>query len=393
MKTAVQTCMMITLIWALTVSLGLAAGTTDDGTETAGTTPGVEQRIQHLEDAIQELNKAGGKWTDHIEINGEIEVEARSSRDYADVDTSEVALATADLGIEAQLAEWCTGYMLFSWDEGVDVDEGYIRLGATEDYPLYLRAGLIYVPFGVYETHMISDPLTLEIGETREQGLQVGSEYRGFYGSLYLFNGDVQEGADDGDDTIEAYGANIGYMMERDRFGLDIGVDYMSNMLDSDGLGDGFEASRSEFVGNNPDGSFTLDDYVAGMGAHVLVTVGPVCLIGEYIGATDDVDYITDDGSGTRVNVSREKPAAYHIEGAFTFEAMKKDITLAATCQGTDNLAGVLPEKRYGASAGIGLTEQLGLAVEYIHDEDYDERDGGTDESAQTCAMNVTLVF
>jgi len=31
-----------------------------------------------------------------------------------------------------------------------------------------LTAGQLYVPFGAFETGLISDPLTLEIGETRE---------------------------------------------------------------------------------------------------------------------------------------------------------------------------------------------------------------------------------
>jgi hypothetical protein len=55
----------------------------------------------------------------------------------------------------------------------------------------------MYVPFGNFESQIISDPLTLEIGEAGEDALQVGVEVEGFYDSIYTFNGDVTEGGDD----------------------------------------------------------------------------------------------------------------------------------------------------------------------------------------------------
>ena len=68
------------------------------------------------------------------------------------------------------------------------VDGAVITLGNTEKNPVYLAAGKMAVPFGNYETQMISDPLTLEIGETAEDALQLGVEAGGFYGSVYAFN-------------------------------------------------------------------------------------------------------------------------------------------------------------------------------------------------------------
>lgn len=119
--------------------------------------------------------------TDKVTLSGAIEVEAGYSSDFADVDTSEISLATAELGIDAAINDWTTGHALFKWDDDeLFVDEGFITLGGTDAVPVYLTAGLLYVPFGVYETNMISDPLTLEIGETQESAVQVGVDIKGF---------------------------------------------------------------------------------------------------------------------------------------------------------------------------------------------------------------------
>jgi len=72
---------------------------------------------------------------------------------------------------------------------------------------------------------------------------------------------------------------------------------------------------------------------------------------------------------------------------------MEKEITLAATYQTTDNLAGVFPEVRYGAAVGISISENLEVAVEYMHDEDYTVDEGGRDESADAYTMQIALAF
>ncbi|MFH2064302.1 MAG: LbtU family siderophore porin [Pseudomonadota bacterium] len=331
--------------------------------------------------------------TENVTLSGTVEVEAGFASDYADTDTGEISLATVEFGVDAEINDWTKGHVLFSWDDGVDVDEGFITLGGTETFPVYLTAGLLYVPFGVYETNMISDPLTLEIGETREHAVQAGAEMKGFYGSLYLFNGDVQDDTGSEDDTVETFGATAGYAIEKENFSLDVGAGYISNIMDSDGLGDGFEEDEAAFVETNPGGAYALKDYVAGFGAHVIIRVGPVRMIGEYINALDDPEYLADDGAGTTTVIKTETPSAFHIECAYTFEIKEKEITLAGTYQATDNLGGMHPETRYGAVAGIGLSENLELAAEFLHDEDYDAVEGGTGESADSVTMQLALTF
>jgi len=87
----------------------------------------------------------------------------------------------------------------------------YAKFGSEETSPLYITAGQIYVPFGAYETNMVSEPLTLELGETRETSLQVGFVKGDFAGSVYAFNGDNEK---NGDSKIKSWGANLPVVRE-----------------------------------------------------------------------------------------------------------------------------------------------------------------------------------
>lgn len=124
------------------------------------------------------------EWFDSINLSGLIEVEAAhesydfSDTEETDTDSSDIALATVELGIDAEINKHVTGHVLLLWEEDdtepVDLDEGFITLSGEDVVPLYLSAGKMYVPFGSFGSHFISDPITLEIGETRESAIRAG---------------------------------------------------------------------------------------------------------------------------------------------------------------------------------------------------------------------------
>lgn len=332
-----------------------------------------------------------------LTLYGAVEVEAGYSKGFDRASASDIVLATVELGVDARINDWLVGTILFLWEEGdteqVVLDEGGITIGGTDTCSIYLTTGKIYVPFGSYESNMVSDPLTLEIGETRESAIQIGASHGGFSGAIYVFNGSVNESGAGDDDNTDTFGVTAGYVYERGRLSIDSGIDYIRNIFDSDGLGDGFEEKQSEYQGANTNGSFELKDYIDGISAHVVVTYGPVCIIGEYVGSFDDPQYCTDDGAGTVDVINGESPSAIHLEGAFTLSAIEKEITVAATYQTTTNLSGVLPEFRYGISLNIPLADNLGLGVEYIHDEDYESDDGGTGRNAETLTLQMAMEY
>jgi len=83
-------------------------------------------------------------------------------------------------------------------DRNRKVDEGTITIGNADVTPIYLTAGRMYIPFGNFESNMISDPITLTMSETREEAFQLGVELEnGLHGSAYLFNGKIAEANSD----------------------------------------------------------------------------------------------------------------------------------------------------------------------------------------------------
>jgi len=167
---------------------------------------------------------------EHVKLSGLVEVEAFKSDGYDGEDESDITLATVELGIDISLHKFVSGHLLFLWEEDdtepVDIDEGYIYLGNTEFFPVYFQVGKLYVPFGNFESNMISDPLTLELGETRETAGVLGLEYNGFYAAAYAFNGDVDEEGDDNE--IKCFGFNGGYAYESEDLSFDLGAGWIN---------------------------------------------------------------------------------------------------------------------------------------------------------------------
>ena len=313
----------------------------------------------------------------HLRVGGLVEVEVGFSEDYDGNDESDIILATMALDIDIDLHKYVKAHILLLWEEDdtepVDLDEAYMVLGNTEYFPLYLQVGKLYLPFGNFESHMISDPLTLELGESRESAVVLGFEFNGLHASAYTFNGDINENGDD--DEIKCFGLNTGYAFENENFNFDIGAGWINSIGDSETLSDTLPGE--------------IKDYVGGFTAHAIFFWQGLTLIGEYLGATDDFE-VTD----LEFNGAGAKPKTWNIEAGYTFEIDGHETVVALAYQGSDEaLAVELPEKRYLGTIGLGLIDGLSLALEYAHDEDYDKKDGGTGNNAETITVQMALEF
>ena len=316
---------------------------------------------------------------DSLSIGGVIEVVANNTNSdgWLSETTSDIVLDTFELSVEASANEWVMGSVLFLYedasDDNLNVDEAFISIANSDVTPFYLSAGRLYVPFGNFETNMISDPVTLTLGETREDVIQVGFETEGgFYGSAYVFNGDADEAKGNysslENNKIDNYGLNFGYAMQNNSFSLDVGAGYINNIATSDTL--------QNAVGDNAlcadDGC--LDDYVGGMSLHAIATFGQFSLIGEYITAMDDFEA----NEISSVNTDKLKPRAWNLEGAYNFEMAGKETTIALGYQKTKDMYFESEttdyfEKAWLASISVGILENTTLAAEWRHADGYSE--------------------
>ena len=162
-----------------------------------------------------------------LEIGGLIEVEVSSGEDHEAIKSSDITLATAAFAINATINEKvsATLVVLHEDDSGVElaIDEGVIHIDIGNG--LAFNVGRMYVPFGVFETNMVSDPLTHEIAETQEAALQVAYEAGSFSSSVYVFNGEADE-AGVGNDKVDDFGFSLNYALNRGDVNLNLGVGY-----------------------------------------------------------------------------------------------------------------------------------------------------------------------
>lgn len=348
---------LATLSMFLLPSLGLAEGA-------------LEKRVNVLEEALSQV------FFQQVKISGAIEAEAGYSSDYDDVKESDFDLTTLELGIDVSLSDSVSGFVLMKWeedgDEGVFVDEGGVTIGNADAGGFLLTVGKLSVPFGIYETGLVSDPLTLELGETREGAIKVDFSSGGFYGAVYAFNSAIND--DDEDDMVDAFGASAGYSYEVDGMSADVSLCYISNLTSSGGFSGYLEE----------EGYDVLKDYSAGMTLSAVVNVADFTLIGEYLTALDH-DYLA---------AAKDEPATWNLEVGYAFALSEHAASLAVAYQGSDEAAFLgLPETRLAAAFRYEIVEGLGLAFEIAHDEDYAETDGSSGESADSATCQLALEF
>ncbi len=327
---------------------------------------GVAERVSALEQQLE------ATWLSRVEISGVIEVEASYTDDYDDVQTSDIDLANVELSIDAGLTESVGGFVVLKWEEdgeeGVFVDEGGITLGNLDVYHYQLSAGKLYVPFGVFETSMISDPLTLELGEVREGAVSIELSGGGFHGAVFAFNSDVSKtGA--ADDMIDSWGLSLAYQWAGDLLSADLSAGYISNLNASGGFSDTLN---------------TVAEYSAGATGSLVVGIADFTLVGEYLTALDD-DYLTD---------SNDQPAAWNVEVSYSFAVNDHAAVVALGYQGSRDAAFLgLPEERWLVAGNYELTSELSVSVELSHDDDYGESSGGSGKTAETVLAQLAFAF
>lgn len=319
--------------------------------------------------------------SDRLEINTLIEVEAFDTNDadgdFSAVDNSDIELATVEVGIDARPTDRLSGHVLFLYEEGegdnVVLDEGTISLALTD--ALGLTAGKEYVPFGRFDTVVVTDPLTLELAETNETVAQLAFASGALSGAVYGYSGDTGDPGDG--DAREGFGAALNYALDTASGSWAFGGSLISNLGDSDLL--------QELEGSGAAGA--LADEVPGLGVHVSGTIGGLTLIGEHVRASDD--FVTGDLGGTVTLPSQ--PSATNLEVGYDIGG---GWAIGTAWRRTDEaqFAG-LPETMIAAAVSCQISDHVGIAVEFNRKTDYGVADGGTGEDSRTVLAQLAAEF
>jgi hypothetical protein len=343
-------------------------------TNKAGGVKSLEDRIKQLEDAINRKPESD-KWYDRLQISGLIEVEAgHGETDFkdpaaGDEETSDVDLATVELVMDAKIAEHVDGHVMFKYeDDDLFVDEGFITLAGTESFPAYLIAGRQYIPFGYFDSHFVTDPVTLELGETNDGAVVAGYRFGGEMVDIAVgaFNGRVKEIGED--DTISNFmGAVVVNLSENIIFG----ASYTSNLAASNS----FSEQVTDLDGDGA--TENISDFVGGYSVFATVSfMDRFKVIGEYVAAVDEFEAgeIYD-----AADTQKREPEAWNLELGFAVnDAWEIAVKYEGSSDGDAGGGEFLPESQYGAVINWGIFDGTNLAFEYLHGEfenDFQETD------------------
>lgn len=329
---------------------------------------------------IPQSGSAQGRndWNNRIALSGMVEVEAFMGSSLAGGSAGDISLASLDLGVDVQVAEAISAHLLALHEDDAtepwEVDEGFVEFDWE---PVTFSAGRMYLPFGIYETFMVSDPLTLELGETREAALLAEIEWEGLYGSFYVFNGDINtvESVTASDDTIDQWGFGVGY--EGNLMGLQIntGFEFIRNMADSNHIQTFFTTAQ-------------VEDYVSGWAVHAKAVWDPITVLFEYVAAGEflptEVSFV---GGGAA-------PAALHLEAAVSFVMFETDMSFAAAFQSTSEASALdLPESKLLLALAVDIDENVTVTGEFAHITDYAIDEGGLGEGASVITGQLAVGF
>ncbi|MBT3236247.1 MAG: LbtU family siderophore porin [Bdellovibrionales bacterium] len=298
-----------------------------------------------------------------LAVSGVVETEY-SSMKTGGVKSSDIVAATAALsfvGAVGRDGEMTVDLLFEDDDTPLDVESAFI----TAPHGAFtLKAGRFFVPFGTFETNMVSDPITLDMAETNEAAIEVDYAAGPISLSFFIFNGDSAEAS--AEDKADQYGASVNFEHGEDgKLKIVAGAAYLNNFADTDGMAGALATDN------------TVVKYQAGYNFHFQVAVGDFGLIGEYVGASKKFD-ATDYASGAA------KPSATHLEayatvGNLTF-ALGMDQTKEATDIG-------LAEDRTLFAIGYQHNDSVAIGLEYMQAENYDK----TKDSAITIQLAAEI--
>jgi hypothetical protein len=264
---------------------------------------------------------------------------------------TETAMATVELGAGWQMTDRLHGDVVFLYEENdtdpMNLDQLFLTVGNTAEFPFYLQAGKFYVPFGHFDSFFISDPVVLELAETRETAALLGFEKGGFNASLTAFNGDVETR---GENHIDNLVLSASYGVEGENSALHVGAAWIRNIMDSDALTD---------VLSDDLGYTHTSNSTGGVNTWLTASYGSATLIAEYVKTLDEIKV---DGAGIGL-----KPESLNLELGY---ALSDRLDVAAKLEKSRDVSDWFAETRYGVVGTFLLAETdrctVGLSLEYM---------------------------
>lgn len=283
---------------------------------------------------------------DNLLIGGLIEAELYAGKEAGE-SVSGMKLATFELGLEMKGESRFSGRTLLLWEEDdtepIEVDEAVVAVELSDG--LSLSGGRMYVPFGKFDSHFVSDPLVLELAETRKTALMADWCRSGACIKAAVFDSQADES-----EEIDGVVVSLEFTSSDERFSA--GCSWISSIAESDLL-----------ISENEDRDEALEE-VQGAGCFVFGRMGRWILNAEVISALESL------GDGEVSGL--ERPHAWNVEGAVCF--LHDKLELAVKTEGSNGNS-YLAERQAGVCLSCAIRDGVKAALEYLHGKLSDDED------------------
>jgi len=282
----------------------------------------LEQEIKALKEKIE----GASVLSDKLSFSGAIELDYSYSDDGNTGDntvndsTSDLDIGTVELGIEAAFHEYVTGNFILK-GEALDTDNDRVFWDEAtisiqkEGFPFYFVGGKRGQPFGMFESHLINDPITQDCYEIAKTGVTVG------YATDLL---DISATVYKGEELI-GHLEEAGYGFERDNNPAYEETDDLSSYIGNITISPLDALMLSAYYDSEPgDGN---RNETAGISVHY--EIGMVTLDTEYIAAISREKHFTDNKEYNESAwfAAIAFQATEPLEIAARYEAFDDDIT------------------------------------------------------------------
>lgn len=355
----------------------------------------------------------------HILLSGTIQGQAlftnnsNSSNNQSDINLTTAALDAYILGP----SRWTSGLLELSYDNNIGTETGsfssnnrtqnsrvyinkaFVVIGDFLQTPFYATFGQMYVPFGVYSTTLVSDPLTQTLARTKARAILFGYKQQSvnnFYASAYIFRGASHASATS---RVNNGGINVGYGFKMNQVNADVGAGVIANIADSQGMQ--YTGNQPLFAGfggptvvtvatttpgvtanliNVDTGNEKLVHRVPAYDAHALLGFGDnIQVIGEYIAASTNFN-----PNDMTYNSHGARPQALALEGIYNIPKFYYHTSVALAYGMSKNALAIgLPAKRYSFVVNQSWWKDTLQSLELRHDINYSG-------SATSSGSNVT---
>jgi len=283
------------------------------------------------------------------------------------------------------------------------VEQAFATIANFDVTPVYVQGGKFFQDFSRYEIHPITRSLTQSMSETLASALKVGFVADGFNGGAYVFNSPIGKLGSSASSNATNYGLSLGYDMNNEQFGWDVGAGYLYNLMGVNDI-----AYR---VNNFTNGGY--NSHVGGVALYGDLNSGPFMVALRYTQAVQrfNVNDLTKNGRADLTPASAilgngvaavtplatatgAKPWTAGIQVGYGFDSWSHSQNVYLGYQASREAAGLnLPKGRWLAGYGVDIVKDTLLAIEWDHDQMFNASNGGSGNVNNLVSLRAAVKF